>query len=74
MGYYVDTHMPLSIELFSAHPRFKTVSVERGLGGVMPGADAAYIVMCHFLFTSAEDFMAVIMPLCCKATCPITPI
>jgi uncharacterized protein (TIGR02118 family) len=62
MGYYIDTHMPLSIELLSAHPGFKSVSVERGLGGAMPGTDAAYIVMCHFLFNSAEDFMAAFMP------------
>ena len=62
MGYYIDTHMPLSIGLLSAHPGFKGVSVERGLGGAVPGTDAAYIVMCHFLFNSAEDFMAAFMP------------
>jgi len=62
MGYYIDMHIPLSIELFSAHPVIKGVSVERGLGGVMPGTDAAYIVMCHFLFIAAEDFMAAFMP------------
>jgi len=62
MGYYIDTHMPLSIGLLSAHPGFKGVSVERGLGGATPGTDAAYIAMCHFLFNSAEDFMATFMP------------
>jgi len=62
MGYYIDTHMPLSIGLLSTHPGFKGVSVERGLGGAVPGTDAAYIAMCHFLFNSAEDFMAAFMP------------
>ena len=63
MRYYVDTHMPLSIELLSTHPGFKGVSVERGLGGAEPGTDPAYVAMCHFLFDSIEDFMAAFMPL-----------
>ena len=62
MRYYVDTHMPLSIDLLSTHPGFKGVSVERGLGGAEPGTDAAYIAMCHFLFDSIEDFMAAFLP------------
>jgi len=62
MRYYVDTHMPLSIELLSAHPGFRGVSVERGLGGAEPGTDAAYVAMCHFLFDSIEDFMAAFVP------------
>jgi uncharacterized protein (TIGR02118 family) len=62
MSYYIDTHMPLSIGLLSAHSGFKGVSVERGLGGALPGTDAAYIAMCHYLFNSAEDFMAAFTP------------
>lgn len=62
MRYYIDTHMPLSIRLLSAHPGFKGVSVERGLGGAIPGTDAAYVAMCHFLFNSAEDFVAAFTP------------
>jgi uncharacterized protein (TIGR02118 family) len=62
MHYYIATHMPLSIELLSAHSGFKGVSVERGLGGAEPGTDAAYVAMCHFLFDSMEDFMAAFMP------------
>lgn len=60
--YYVDTHMPLSIELLSAHPGFKGVTVTRGLGGAVPGTDAAYVAMCHFLFDSAESFLAAFLP------------
>jgi len=60
--YYTDTHMPLSIKLLSAHPGFRGVSVEHGLGGALPGTEAAYIAMCHFLFDSFENFMAAFMP------------
>ena len=62
MRYYIDKHMPLSIELLSAHPGFQGVSVERGLGGAVPGTDAAYVALCHFLFDSVESFMAAYMP------------
>lgn len=62
MDYYVNRHMPMSIELLGAHPGFKGVSVERGLGGAAPGTDAAYIAMCHFQFDSGESFMAAFSP------------
>jgi len=62
MGYYVEKHMPLAIQLLSAHAGYKGVSVERGLGGAVPGTDAAYVAMCHFLFDSAENFAAAFMP------------
>lgn len=62
LRYYIDKHMPMSIELLSAHPGFRGVSVEHGLGGAVPGADAAFIAMCHFMFDSAENFMAAFMP------------
>lgn len=62
LRYWVDTHMPLSIELLSAHPGFKGVSVERGLGGAVPGTNAAYVAMCHFMFDAVESFMAAFTP------------
>lgn len=62
LSYYITTHMPMSIDLLSVHPGFRGVSVEHGLGGAVPGTDAAYIAMCHFLFDSAENFMAAFMP------------
>jgi len=60
--YYVETHMPRSIELLGAHPGFLGVSVERGVGGALPGSEAAYVAMCHFAFRSADDFLAAFMP------------
>jgi uncharacterized protein (TIGR02118 family) len=62
MRYYVDTHMPMSIELLGAHPGFQGVSVEGGLGGAVPGTAAAYVAMCHFLFDSVESFQAAFTP------------
>lgn len=62
MAYYVEKHMPISIKLLSTHPGFKGVSVERGVGGAVPGSEPTYIAMCHFLFSSAEDFLAAFMP------------
>ena len=60
--YYTGRHMPRSIALLSAHPGFKGVSVERGLGGGQPGSAPPYSAMCHFLFDTAESFMAAFMP------------
>ncbi len=60
--YYVQTHMPHSIRLLSAHPGFRSVSVERGAGGGAPGAQPAYIALCHYQFDSAENFMAAFAP------------
>lgn len=60
--YYVNTHMPRSIELLGLHPGFKGVFVEKGLSGGTADSPPAYAAMCHFLFDSAEDFMAAFMP------------
>ncbi|MCG2575565.1 EthD family reductase [Dechloromonas sp. XY25] len=62
VSYYVETHMPMSIKLLSAHPGFREVSVERGLGGALPGSAPQYLAMCHFLFTTVDDFMSAFMP------------
>ena len=62
MDYYLNRHMPRSIELLSAHPGFKGVSVERGVGGGAPGTEPTYIVMCHYLFDSFESFLAAYGP------------
>lgn len=58
MRYYLDVHMPMAIERLSRGPGFKGVSVERGLAGVIPESEPGYLVMCHFLFDSFDNFMA----------------
>jgi uncharacterized protein (TIGR02118 family) len=61
-GYYVEKHMPMSIALLSAHPGFRGVSVERGVGGTVPGSDAPFVAMCHYRFESVADFIAAFTP------------
>lgn len=60
--YYVETHMPLSIKLLSAHPGFRSVRVEQGIAGGVPGTEAAFVAMCHFTFDSVDAFMAAFTP------------
>ena len=60
--YYVDRHMPRSIALLSAHAGFRGVSVEKGVSGPQPDSPPAYAAMCHFLFDSADSFLAAFMP------------
>ena len=62
MGYYLDKHMPRSIELLGKGKGYRGVSVERGLGGASPGSAPGYVAMCHYLFDTADDFMAAFMP------------
>lgn len=62
MDYYLNTHMPRSIELLSQGKGYRGVSVERGLGGASPGSPPAHIAMCHYLFDIVEDFMAAFLP------------
>ncbi len=62
IAYYTKKHMPRSIELLSAHPGFRGVSVEKGVSGPEPNSAPAYSAMCHFLFESAEAFMAAFLP------------
>jgi uncharacterized protein (TIGR02118 family) len=62
MDYYLNKHMPRSIELLSNGKGYRGVSVERGLGGAAPGTAPAYVAMCHYLFDTADDFMAAFLP------------
>lgn len=62
MGYYLNTHMPRSIELMSQGKGYRGVSVERGLGGTIPDAEPAFVALCQFAFDSIDDFMAAFLP------------
>jgi uncharacterized protein (TIGR02118 family) len=60
--YYVNTHMPISIERLSTHAGFRGVSVARGMAGGMPDSEPAYAAICQYLFDSLEDFLAAFNP------------
>jgi uncharacterized protein (TIGR02118 family) len=62
VAYYIERHMPRSIQLLSAHPGFRGVSVEKGIAGAEPNSEPAYAAMCHFLFESVEAFMSAFLP------------
>lgn len=62
MDYYLNVHMPRSIELLSKGTGYRGVSVERGVVGEIPGSAPPYVAMCHYLFDTAEDFMAAFLP------------
>jgi uncharacterized protein (TIGR02118 family) len=61
-AYYTETHMPRAISLLSAHPGFRSVSVERGIGGAAEGSHAEYAAICEYVFNSVEDFLEAFMP------------
>ena len=60
--YYLNRHMPRSIELLSAARGFKGVSVERGMDVDESKLESSYVAMCHYYFDSLEDFMAAFGP------------
>ena len=62
MAYYLEHHIPLADQLFGAHPGYRGVTVERGLAGAVPGADAPFVALCHFSFDSLREFMAAFTP------------
>jgi len=62
MSYYIEKHMPRSIELLSAHPGFRAVTVEGGVGGAVPGTPPEYVAMCQYTFSSTEEFLDAFLP------------
>jgi uncharacterized protein (TIGR02118 family) len=60
--YYLNQHMPLSIERLSGAKGFRGVSVERGVSIEDPKIESSYVAMCHYYFDTLEDFMAAFMP------------
>jgi len=60
--YYLNTHMPRSIELLSQAKGFRGVSVERGVDITEPPLASSYVAMCHYYFDTLEDFLAAFMP------------
>ena len=57
LGYFVDRHMPLQIELLGSHPGFRGVSVEQGVAGGLAGTAPTYQALSHFTFDTLGDFM-----------------
>jgi uncharacterized protein (TIGR02118 family) len=60
--YYINTHMPMSIERLSTHAGFRGVSVVRGMAGGTSDSEPAFAAICQYLFDSLEDFLAAFNP------------
>ncbi len=60
--YYLNTHMPMSIDRLSKAKGFKGVSVERGVDISEPRIESSYVAMCHYYFDTLENFLAAFMP------------
>ena len=60
--YYLNTHMPMSIEYLSSAQGFMGVSVERGVEVDEPKIESSFVAMCHYYFDTLENFMAAFMP------------
>ena len=61
-AYYVQSHMPLSFRLLSAHPGFRGVTVERGVSAASADAAPAFVASCQYLFDSTEHFVEAFQP------------
>ena len=60
MEYYLKTHIPLFQKRMGA--AMQTIRVSRGVGGSTPGSPAAFVVMVHATFDSAEAFTTAFAP------------
>jgi uncharacterized protein (TIGR02118 family) len=60
--YYLNKHMPRSIELLSVAKGFNGVSVERGMDIDEPMLESSYVAMCHYYFDSLDNFLAAFGP------------
>jgi uncharacterized protein (TIGR02118 family) len=53
-AYYRNKHMPLVKARMGAHCRYYTI--DKGLGGGLPGTPPTYIGMCHIFCDSPEAY------------------
>ena len=60
MDYYLSHHIPMVREKLGT--ACKGAAVEQGLGGVIPGAPAAFSAMGHLYFDSVEAFQTAFAP------------
>lgn len=60
--YYLNTHMPMSIERLSKSKGYKGVSVERGISLEAQNIESSFFAMCHYYFDTLEDFMQAFEP------------
>ena len=60
VDYYVRTHMPMSRRLLGS--AVKSISVEIGIGGEVPGEPAPFAAIAGFECESVDAFMTAFLP------------
>ncbi len=60
MDYYCNQHIPMVQQTLG--DACKKAAVDAGIGGIAPGAPAAYVAMAHLYFDSVEAFQAAFGP------------
>jgi len=60
MAYYLQKHLPMVKQ--KVGPALKSVAVEQGVSGGMPGAPMTYIAIGHLAFDSVEAFQVAFAP------------
>lgn len=55
-GYYRDKHMPMVKSRMG--DSCKSYTIDKGLGGGLPGTPATYVGMCHIFCDSVDAFQA----------------
>jgi uncharacterized protein (TIGR02118 family) len=60
MGYYLQKHLPMVKQ--KVGEALKSVTVEQGVSGGIPGSPMTYIAIGHLVFDSVEAFQASFFP------------
>jgi uncharacterized protein (TIGR02118 family) len=60
MAYYLQKHLPMVKE--KVGPALKSVHVEQGVSGGMPGSPMTYVAIGHLTFDSIDTFQASFFP------------
>jgi uncharacterized protein (TIGR02118 family) len=60
MDYYLRVHIPMVRDKLGS--ACKSVAVEQGVSGMMPGTPPTYCVLCHLVFESVEQFQSAFAP------------
>jgi uncharacterized protein (TIGR02118 family) len=60
LDYYLNTHLPMTEKLLA--PKLRSMMVEHGIAGTVPGSKPVYIALCHLEFDTIDAFLEVFMP------------
>src|SRR3954465_13979416 len=59
--YYINKHFPFIEKKFAG--ALKGYTIKRGVGGLQPGSQPAYLYICHLLYESPDAFFQAFAPI-----------